>query len=198
MYYSEEIIEEVRSRNDIVDIISGYVALKKQGNNYFGICPFHNEKSPSFSVNRRGQFFHCFGCGKGGNVFTFVCEYENFSFPEAVKFLADRSGIALPEVEMTPEMKKHAGEKQKLMEIQKEAATFYYYQLRNGSGSTGLEYFKNDRKLSDETMKKFGLGYSLKYTDAMYRYLKEKGYEDELINQVCATTVRNTVLMTSL
>ncbi|MCR5634509.1 MAG: DNA primase [Lachnospiraceae bacterium] len=183
MYYSEEIIEEVRSRNDIVDIISGYVALKKQGNNYFGICPFHNEKSPSFSVNRRGQFFHCFGCGKGGNVFTFVCEYENFSFPEAVKFLADRSGIALPEVEMTPEMKKHAGEKQKLMEIQKEAATFYYYQLRNESGSTGLEYFKNDRKLSDETMKKFGLGYSLKYTDAMYRYLKEKGYEDELIQK---------------
>ena len=182
MYYSEEIIEEVRSRNDIVDVVSGYVSLKKQGNNYFGICPFHNEKSPSFSVNRRGQFFHCFGCGKGGNVFTFICEYENFSFPEAVKFLADRSGVALPEVEMTPEMKKNAGMKQRLLELQKEAATFFFYQLRKENGANGLAYFR-ERGLSDETMTKFGLGYSLKYTDALYKYLKGKGYDDDLIKE---------------
>ena len=121
MYYSDEIIEEVRSRNDIVDVISGYVQLKRQGNNHFGICPFHNEKSPSFSVNQRGQFFHCFGCGKGGNVFTFISEYENFSFPEAVKFLADKSGVELPEVEMTPEMQKNQSIRQRLYEINKEA-----------------------------------------------------------------------------
>lgn len=93
MYYSEELIEEVRSRNDIVDVISGYVRLQKKGSSYFGLCPFHNEKSPSFSVSRQKQMYYCFGCGAGGNVFTFLMEYENFSFVEAVKFLADRAGI---------------------------------------------------------------------------------------------------------
>ena len=182
MYYSDEIIEEVRSRNDIVDVISGYVQLKRQGNNHFGICPFHNEKSPSFSVNQRGQFFHCFGCGKGGNVFTFISEYENFSFPEAVKFLADKSGVELPEVEMTPEMQKNQSIRQRLYEINKEAARFFYYQLRGKDGQIGIEYFKK-RELSEDIMKQFGLGYSLKYTDALYKYLRSKDYDDEILRK---------------
>ena len=92
MYYSDEIIEEVRSRNDIVDVISTYVKLQKKGSSYFGLCPFHNEKSPSFSVSRQKQMYYCFGCGAGGNVFTFLMEYENYTFVEALKYLADRAG----------------------------------------------------------------------------------------------------------
>ena len=99
MYYPEELIEEVRSRNDIVDVISGYVKLTKKGSSYFGLCPFHNEKSPSFSVSREKQMYYCFGCGAGGNVFTFVMEYENYTFVEALKMLAERVGIDLPEME---------------------------------------------------------------------------------------------------
>ena len=94
MYYSDEIIEEVRSRNDIVDVISTYVKLQKKGSSYFGLCPFHNEKSPSFSVSRQKQMYYCFGCGAGGNVFTFLMEYENYTFVEALKYLADRAGTS--------------------------------------------------------------------------------------------------------
>ena len=96
MYYSEEVIEEVRTKNYIVYVISGYVILQKKGSSYFGLCPFHNEKSPSFSVSREKQMYYCFGCGAGGNVFTFLMDYENFSFVEALKFLADRAGVVLP------------------------------------------------------------------------------------------------------
>ena len=103
MYYPDELIEEVRVKNDIVDVISGYVRIQKKGSNYMGLCPFHNEKSPSFSVSGSKQIFHCFGCGAGGNVFTFLMTYENFTFPEAVKELADRAGVSLPEVEYSQE-----------------------------------------------------------------------------------------------
>ena len=106
MIYSEEVIEEVRSRNDIVDIISGYVKLKKSGSNYFGLCPFHNEKSGSFSVSPSKQIYHCFGCGAGGNVITFIMEYENYSFIEAVKMLAERAGIQLPETKESADEKR--------------------------------------------------------------------------------------------
>ena len=99
MYYSDDIVEEVRARNDIVDVISGYVKLQRRGSSYFGLCPFHNEKSPSFSVSPSKQMYYCFGCGAGGNVFTFLMEYENYTFPEALKMLADRAGVSLPEVE---------------------------------------------------------------------------------------------------
>ena len=105
MYYSDEIIEEVRSRNDIVDVISTYVKLQKKGSSYFGLCPFHNEKSPSFSVSRQKQMYYCFGCGAGGNVFTFLMEYENYTFVEALKYLADRAGVELPEEEYSKEAK---------------------------------------------------------------------------------------------
>src|SRR5574344_2590642 len=106
MIYQDELIEEIRSRNDIVDVISGYVKLQRKGSSYFGLCPFHNEKSPSFSVSPSKQMYYCFGCGAGGNVFTFLMEYENDTFPEAVKVLADRAGINLPEIEYSEEMKK--------------------------------------------------------------------------------------------
>ena len=101
MFYSDDVIEEVRSRNDVVDLIGNYIKLTKKGSSYFGLCPFHNEKSPSFSVSRDKQMYYCFGCGAGGNVFTFVMEYENYTFVEAVKYLAERAGIKLPEVEVT-------------------------------------------------------------------------------------------------
>ena len=96
MYFSDELIEEIRSRNDIVDVISSYIKLQKKGSSYFGLCPFHNEKSPSFSVSRSKQMYYCFGCGVGGNVITFIMEYENFTFSEAVRYLAERAGIDIP------------------------------------------------------------------------------------------------------
>lgn len=180
MRYPDELVEEVRSKNDIVDVISGYVRLKKQGGNYFGLCPFHNEKSPSFSVSPHKQMFYCFGCGKGGNVFTFVSEYENFSYPESIKFLADRVNVNLPEFEYSEEMKRKENKKAKLLEINKEAAKYFYYQLRNKPGETGLRYF-TERKLTEETMKNFGLGFAPAYTDDLVKYLKGKGYSDELL-----------------
>ena len=117
MLYGDDIIEEVRSRNDIVDLISSYVPLKRKGSSYFGLCPFHNEKSPSFSVSRDKQMYYCFGCGAGGNVFTFIMEYENFTFPEAVRYLAERAGMELPEQELSAEAKQQADAKVKLKEI---------------------------------------------------------------------------------
>ena len=122
MYYSDEVIEEVRMKNDIVDVISGYVKLQRKGSSYFGLCPFHNEKSPSFSVSPGKQMYYCFGCGAGGNVFTFIMEYENFSFVEAVKYLADRAGVKLPEETYSQEARKAADKKSKLLEINKKAA----------------------------------------------------------------------------
>ena len=117
MYYSEDLIEEVRMKNDIVDVISGYVRLQKKGSSYFGLCPFHNEKSPSFSVSRSKQMYYCFGCGAGGNVFTFLMEYENLSFVEAVQLLADRAGVELPKMEYSKEAKERADLKTTLLEI---------------------------------------------------------------------------------
>ena len=134
MYYSEEVIEEVRTKNDIVDVISGYVRLQKKGSSYFGLCPFHNEKSPSFSVSREKQMYYCFGCGAGGNVFTFLMDYENFSFVEALKFLADRAGVVLPEMEYSKEAKARADRKTQLLEINKLAAQYFYVQLKSEQG----------------------------------------------------------------
>ncbi len=180
MYYSDEIIEEVRIKNDIVDVISNYVRLQKKGNSYFGLCAFHNEKSPSFSVSRQKQMYYCFGCGAGGNVFTFLMEYENFTFQEAVKMLADRAGVALPEAEYSKEARERADMKATLLHINKLAAKYYYAQLRQPQGATGLKYLK-DRQLSDDMLRAFGLGYSNKYSDDLYRYLKGKGYKDDIL-----------------
>ena len=182
MYYSEDLVEEVRSKNDIVDVISGYVRLQKKGSSYFGLCPFHNEKSPSFSVSRDKQMFYCFGCGKGGNVFTFLMDYENFSFPEALKVLADRAGVELPQMDYSREAKEKADLRATLLEINKEAAKYFYVQLKSPQGERAHRYL-TDRKLSEETITAFGLGYSNKYSDDLYRYLREKGYAEDLIRQ---------------
>ena len=182
MYYSDELIEEIRTRNDIVDVISGYVRLQKKGSNYFGLCPFHNEKSPSFSVSRQKQMYYCFGCGAGGNVFTFLMEYENFSFLEAVKFLADRAGIELPQQEYSREAKERADLKASILEVNKAAAKYFYVQLKSERGKQAYTYL-TDRGLSDETITAFGLGYSNKFSDDLYRYLRGRGYGEELIRQ---------------
>ena len=180
MYYPEELIEEVRTRNDIVEVISGYVRLQKKGSNYFGLCPFHNEKSPSFSVSPGKQMYYCFGCGAGGNVITFLMEYENQTFPEAVRTLAQRAGIALPEADVSKEARQADSRRAKLLEINKEAAKYFYYQLRTERGSVGMEYLRK-RELSDETMNHFGLGYANKYSNDLIQYLKSKGYSEDLI-----------------
>ncbi len=180
MYYSEELVEEIRQKNDIVDVISGYVKLQKKGSSYFGLCPFHNEKSPSFSVSRSKQMYYCFGCGAGGNVFTFIMEYENYTFAEALKFLAERAGVELPEIEYSSEAKEKANLKATLLEINKIAAKYFYAQLKTEKGSIAHTYLK-DRGLTEETITAFGLGYSNIYSDDLYKYLKLQGYSDELL-----------------
>ncbi len=182
MRYPEDIIEEVRMKNDIVDVISGYVRLQKKGSSHFGLCPFHNEKSPSFSVAGNKQMYYCFGCGAGGNVFTFVMNYENYTFAEAIKLLADRAGVNLPEVEYTEEMKKKENKRTLLLEINKEAAKYFFYQLRSPQGQIGAQYL-NGRQLSEETIKKFGLGFANKTSNDLTQYLKQKGYEDKMIQE---------------
>ena len=182
MFYAENLIEEIRMKNDIVDVISSYVKLQKKGSSYFGLCPFHNEKSPSFSVSPSKQMYYCFGCGAGGNVLTFIMEYENYSFPEALKYLADRVGVELPQQEMSEEMKRQQDLRSRILDINKMAARYYYYQLRSDSGKQAMNYLKG-RELSEETIHKFGLGYSTKYGNDLYRYLKSKGISDELLAQ---------------
>ncbi len=182
MYYPDEIVEEVRSRTDIVDVISSYVKLKRQGSTYFGLCPFHSEKSPSFSVTPSKQMYYCFGCHAGGNAITFVMQYENMTFPEALKVLADRAGVKLPEQEYSPEQKRVRDERMAILDVNKMAAAYYYYQLRAPQGEQGMQYFK-DRQLSDETMHAFGLGYAGKYSDQLYKYMKSKGMSDNLLRE---------------
>lgn len=182
MYYPEELVEEVRVKNDIVDVVSGYVRLQKKGGNYWACCPFHGEKTPSFSVSGSKQMYHCFGCGVSGNVYTFVMKYENYSFPEAVKQLADRAGVKLPEMEYTEEQKARAGRRARLLEVNKEAAKFFYYQLRSPHGTVGLRYLQK-RELTDETMRRFGLGYAGKSGEELVKYLRSRGFEDDLIKE---------------
>lgn len=181
-FYSDDIVEEVRSRTDIVDVISQYVKLHKRGSNYVGLCPFHNEKTGSFTVSAGKQMYYCFGCGAGGNVITFLMNYENATFPEVLQELAGRAGVELPVVEPSREAKQQADKRSRLLEVQKETAKYYYALLRSPRGRQAYDYF-HKRELSDETMRKFGLGYSDKYSDDLYRYLKSKGYEDGLLKE---------------
>ncbi len=177
MYYADDIVEQVRSSVDIVDVIGSYVRLKRKGNSYFGLCPFHNEKTGSFSVSGQKQMYYCFGCGAGGNVFTFLMEYENASFPEALKMLADRAGIRLPEENHSAQERRRADERNTLLEIEKEAAKYYYAYLRSPKGAQAMQYLTN-RGLSAETMRNFGLGASGK-SGGLYAYLKQKSYTDQ-------------------
>ncbi len=176
-------VEEVRSRNDIVDVISSCVKIQKKGSNYFGLCPFHSEKSPSFSVSQSKQMFHCFGCGVSGNVITFVMKYENYTFREALEYLANRAGVTLPSVtEDSAEARAREDKREKLFAANKEAARYFYYQLRAPQGERGMAYLKG-RELSDETMKQFGLGYANPTMNDLAKYLKSKGFSDEIITE---------------
>lgn len=188
VYYNEDIVEEVRVRNDIVDIISGYVSLKKKGASYFGLCPFHNEKSPSFSVSRDKQMYYCFGCGAGGNVFTFIMEYENFTFPETLKMLAERAGMELPEAELSKEEKRASDYKTMLREMNRQAANYFYLLLHSERGKNAYDYL-TDRGITKETIKKFGLGYADIYSDDLYQYLKSKGYTDSQLKDSGLVTI---------
>lgn len=182
MIYSDDFIERVRAGNNIEDVISGYVRLQRKGTSYMGLCPFHNEKTPSFSVHPARQTYHCFGCGASGDVFNFLMEYEKLSFKEAVRTLAVRAGIEIPTEDVSEEKKKEISEKSRLFDIQKEAAKFYLFKLRTPEGRIASEYLKN-RGLSDETIKSFALGYSGRDGSGLYQYLKEKGYTDALLKE---------------
>lgn len=182
MRYSDDIIEEVRQKNDIVDVVSQYVKLTRKGSSYFGLCPFHNEKTPSFSVTPGKQMYYCFGCGAGGNVFNFIMEYENYTFGEALKHLADRAGVELPQIEYSKEVREKAQERAELLEINKQAAQYFYYQLRTEKSAQGYQYLTG-RGLSEETMRKFGLGYSDKFGGGLYQFLKSKGYGDDRLRE---------------
>ncbi len=173
-YINDETLEKIRDSSDIVDIISEYLPLKKTGSNYMGLCPFHNEKTPSFSVNEAKQFFHCFGCGEGGDVVSFIMKKENLSFPEAAKFLADRLGI---EVEVKSEDDKELRERMNIgYEINRQAARFFYNNLAKSKAS--LSYLYN-RKINEKTIKQFGLGYALDDWESLYKHLRSLNFKDE-------------------
>jgi DNA primase len=178
LYYADDVVEEVRSRNDIVDVIGSYVSLKQKGNSYSCCCPFHHEKTPSFHVSRDKQMYHCFGCGVGGNVFTFVMEYENFTFPEAIKSLAERAGVSLPERDVSKEERARENYRATLKDVNRAAAAFYHYVLtQTPQGEIGLKYLEN-RGISGETIKNFGMGFADK-RGGLYQYLKGRGFSDQ-------------------
>lgn len=187
-YYSDELIEEVRSANDIVNVISDYVRLQKKGSTHFGLCPFHNEKTPSFSVSQNKQMYYCFGCGAGGNAITFLMQYENYTFQESLQALAQRAGIELPKQEMSDRARQEADKRARILEVNKTAAKYFYAQLRMEQGQNGMHYFEK-RGLSSETLQKFGLGYSNKFSDDLYKYLRGQGYEDELLRDCGLVTI---------
>ena len=176
--YSEEIIEEVRQSNDIVDILSQYMRLKRSGRNYFGLCPFHNEKSPSFSVSPDKQIFHCFGCGVGGNVFTFLMKIEGINFVEAVQMLAERAQVQLPTLENSGDSAKEEL-KAKVYQVNEFAAEYYHQKLYLPESKIAQEYVKR-RKLSNETLKAFRIGFSGKF-DELYRQLVKQGFGEREI-----------------
>lgn len=179
MRYSDELIDEIRNRNDIVDVISQYVVLKRSGRNFFGLCPFHKEKSPSFSVSPDKQIFHCFGCGVGGNVFHFVSKIENISFREALETLAEKAGVELPILESDTD-NKLIQLKSKVYEINKCAAEFYHENLYKPNAKPAQEYVKK-RKMDNTTLKNFMIGYSNNSYNELYNMLKEKGFTEEEI-----------------
>ena len=177
MYYPDEIIEEVRLNSDVVDIIGSYVHLTRKGSSYFGLCPFHHEKSPSFSVSKDKQMYYCFGCGAGGNVFSFIMAYENYNFVEAVKYLADKAHIELPEAEVSEEVKAAMNYKSRLYEANKLAARYFYVMLRKEPGIAAKRYI-DGREMTEEMQKQFGIGYATSFRDDLYQNLTKKGFSD--------------------
>ena len=183
--YSSELKEEIRAANDIVDVISQYVTLKRSGRNYFGICPFHREKSPSFSVSPDRQYFHCFGCHKGGDVFTFVSEIEKLSFKETVEFLAERGHVTLP-AEQDEGFNEKQYLKDRMYKINLETTLFFHERLYQPLAKIAQNYVK-ERKLDNATLKAFKIGYSGEYNE-LYKHLKSKGFKD---NEILATGLVN-------
>lgn len=181
MFFSDDFLEEVISRNDIVETISNYIRIEKKGSNYLGLCPFHNEKTPSFSISPSKQIFYCFGCHKGGNVIKFVQEYENIDFVDAVQSLAIKAGLDLPKNDYYKKNKDYE-KKARLYEINKLAAIYYYHILNSEEGKIGKQYFI-DRGLSPKTIRNFGLGYSLPNRDDLYKFLKAEGYDDNILKE---------------
>lgn len=178
--FPEDLIEEIRVNNDIVDVISEYVKLDKKGKNYFGRCPFHNEKTASFSVEPVKQIFNCFGCGKGGNVIHFIMGIENLDFPEALKLLADRAKISIPETNTGVQDDAQARLKKELLEINIEAARFFHNNLMNEKNKAPLAYLL-DRRIERQTIIKFGLGYAADSFDSLHRHLKSNGHSEKAI-----------------
>lgn len=178
MRFSEGFLEDVKDKNDIVDVISSYTTLKKSGTSYVGLCPFHSEKTPSFHVSSDKQLYYCFGCGAGGTIINFIEAAENLDFLETVRFLAERAGIAVPEENMEDTAETRL--KNRIFEMNKIAGKTYFKMLNSSAGSVALSYLRN-RGLKDETITKYGLGYSLDSWDFMYRTLKSKGYGDDEI-----------------
>lgn len=176
--YSEEIIEQVRQNNDIVEIISQYVHLTRKGRNYFGLCPFHNEKSPSFSVSPERQIFHCFGCGVGGNIYTFLMKIEGIGFKDAIEQLAEKANIQLPRIE-NPEEDRKEELKAKIYKINQFTAEFYHQNLYKPTAKNAQEYVKK-RKLTQNTLETFKIGFSGKY-DELYKSLKSQGFGEKEI-----------------
>ena len=180
--YSDELLDEIKSKNDIVDIVSQYVVLKRAGRNYMGLCPFHKEKSGSFCVSPDKQIFHCFGCGVGGNVFHFISKIENLNFKESVEMLANRAGVELP-VSGNFEDDKLAKLKSRVYEVNKCAAEFYHENLYKPTAKPGQEYVKK-RHLDNKTLKAFKIGYSGRFNE-LYTELKSKGFTEEEILASC-------------
>lgn len=175
MAFPESFLQELAERNDIVDVVSGYVRLtKKSGSNLFGLCPFHSEKTPSFSVSPDKQIYHCFGCGKGGSVISFIMEIENLSFPEAVAFLANRAGMQLPEQSDDPGAKK----RQRLLALNRDAARFFHAQLKTPAGQPARDYLAR-RQLTAQTVTRFGLGFAPDTWDSLVRAMKALGYSEQ-------------------
>lgn len=178
MRYSDEILDDVKSSNDIVDVISQYISLKRSGRNYFGLCPFHNEKSPSFSVSPDKQIFHCFGCGVGGNIITFISKIEGIGFKEAIEVLAERANIKLPTIDNSADNKKEEL-KAKVYKVNSFTAEYYHKRLYEPTSKIAQEYVKK-RQLNNETIKSFKIGFSGKF-DELYKELKKEGFNDEEI-----------------
>ncbi|GAB6138313.1 DNA primase [Halanaerobaculum tunisiense] len=180
-YYSDDLIEKIRYSNDLVEIANEYTKLKSKGSSYMGLCPFHQEKTPSFNVNPDRQLYYCFGCGVGGNIFNFVMEVEGLSFVEAVEYLADKANIDLPDQETSVQNRKKRNQRQQLLEIHKLATRFYQYLLLESDiGEVGYKYLK-ERGFTEEIMEKFKLGFAPDRWEQLYKFLQKKGYSDEIL-----------------
>lgn len=185
MQYNDDLKQEIRNANDIVDVISQYVILKRSGKNFMGLCPFHKEKSPSFSVSPDRQYYHCFGCGKGGDVYNFIMEIERLSFREALQFLAERGHIKLPEIN-DEEFNKKQYMIDRMNKINLETTMFYHERLYTPVAKIAQDYVKQ-RKLDNNTLKAFKIGYSGEYNE-LYTFLKAKGFQE---HEILATGLVN-------